>query len=121
MIPGAIDVLNDLNESSISEELLRVCGSERWVNKMKQQRPYSTMESILDQANSIWWGLDMSDWKIAFSAHPKIGDVKALHEKFSKSDWEGLPICLTLSYHLFSVLNSYMSFSTYKKYVVNFK
>ncbi len=55
------------------EEFHRCCGSRRWVEAMIQQRPFASMDSLFETANTLWWTLRVEDWFEAFSAHPKIG------------------------------------------------
>ena len=71
--------LNYLSEKSIGEELFRCCGSASWVDRMIQHRPFQGMQDLLDKANTTWWLLSISDWKCAFSAHPKIGKVDSFN------------------------------------------
>ena len=53
------------------------CGSARWVDAMLARRPFGSMIGLVDSADSIWRGLSESDWREAFSHHPKIGDRSA--------------------------------------------
>ena len=66
-----------------ARRLLRACcGSERWVERMIRRRPYSNREALLSAARDEWLALDETDWKEAFSHHPKIGDREALRRRF---------------------------------------
>ena len=58
------------------------CGSERWVERMKRSRPFASREAVLSVARDVWLALDETDWKEAFSHHPKIGDRDALRHRF---------------------------------------
>jgi 2-oxo-4-hydroxy-4-carboxy-5-ureidoimidazoline decarboxylase len=75
--------------AKLIEEFTRVCGSPRWVDAVISKIPFSSLDNLIEVANSIWWSLPIEEWKLAFAAHPKIGDGSALKEKFSKSSWEG--------------------------------
>ena len=46
--------LNELNENELSKEFLRVCGCDSWVSKMIDNKPFLSLEQLLDLANSIW-------------------------------------------------------------------
>ena len=61
------------------------CGSERWVERMMRSRPFASRETVLSAARDAWLALDETDWKEAFSHHPKIGDRDALGRRFPES------------------------------------
>lgn len=85
-----LTVLNHVTTTEAFEEFLRCCGSRRWAEAMVSQRPFSSLDSLVETANTLWCTSNVSDWFEAFAAHPKIGDAKALKEKFSKANsWEG--------------------------------
>lgn len=83
--------LEQLNQSSIEllqPELLRCCGSTRWVEKLIEGRPYAAEAQLYNASDRIWQSLKTEDWLEAFSHHPKIGDLESLKTKFaSTSDW----------------------------------
>src|SRR5262249_62053898 len=66
--------LNALDAESAARELLRCCGSTRWVERMVAARPFLDTPTLADTADRVWWGLDRGDWLEAFAAHPRIGD-----------------------------------------------
>jgi len=69
-----------------ARRLLRACcGSERWVERMMRSRPFANREAVLSAARDVWLALDETDWKEAFSHHPKIGDRDALRHRFPES------------------------------------
>ncbi len=69
-----------------ARRLLRACcGSERWVEQMMDHRPFANRETALSAARDVWAALDETDWKEAFSRHPKIGDRDALRRRFPES------------------------------------
>ena len=50
--------------------------------------PADNMESLLDEAEEIWYECSEYDWKEAFAHHPKIGDVESMTKKFtSTAQW----------------------------------
>ncbi len=77
-----------LNGAS-TEELSRCNGSRRWVEAMVAARPFTSRTHLLGEAERLWWRLDETDWREAFSHHPRIGDdVAKLREKFgSTASW----------------------------------
>ena len=50
--------------------------------------PADNMESMLEEAEEIWYECSEDDWKEAFAHHPKIGNVESLTKKFaSTAEW----------------------------------
>ena len=69
-----------------ARRLLRACcGSERWVERMMHSRPFASRETALAAARDVWLSLDETDWREAFSRHPRIGDRDALQRRFPES------------------------------------
>ena len=58
------------------------CGSARWVDAMLARRPFGSREALVTAARDIWFALEPSDWREAFSHHPRIGDLTALRSRF---------------------------------------
>jgi 2-oxo-4-hydroxy-4-carboxy-5-ureidoimidazoline decarboxylase len=55
---------------------------------MAALRPFSTEVGLLVAADVVWEDLDRADRLEAFAAHPRIGDLDALREKFAAtSSW----------------------------------
>lgn len=75
--------LNKLELEKLEGEFTRCCGSSRWVQQMLARRPFESNDELFRAANEIWWSLSESDWKEAFSHHPKIGDIESLRKKFA--------------------------------------
>lgn len=83
-----IDRLNQSSSELLQAELLRCCGSARWVKELIAGRPYATEVDLYNASDRIWQSLSSSDWLEAFSHHPKIGDLESLKTKFaSTSAW----------------------------------
>jgi len=73
-------------DSEGARRLLRACcGSERWVERMMHSRPFASRETALAAARDVWLSLDETDWREAFSRHPKIGDRDVLQRRFPES------------------------------------
>lgn len=66
--------LNRLPEAQVERELLRCCGSQRWVRAMAAERPFAGLDVLHAIAQRLWWALDAADWLEAFAAHPRIGE-----------------------------------------------
>jgi len=57
---------------------------------MSNNRPYSTLESLITHADRLWWSLTPDDWLEAFRSHPKIGEKKASDKVSAQSSqWSG--------------------------------
>ena len=71
--------LNDRPAAEARDELLRCCGSSRWVEALLAQRPFADASSLYAAADSAWWDLEPADWREAFAHHPRIGagDLRA--------------------------------------------
>ncbi|MVM34494.1 2-oxo-4-hydroxy-4-carboxy-5-ureidoimidazoline decarboxylase [Spirosoma sp. HMF4905] len=75
--------LNQLPIPALKSALSTCCGSTTWVNEMAKLFPIESRESLFEQAEVIWFGLDERDWREAFDHHPKIGDIDSLRAKFA--------------------------------------
>ena len=84
-----IKELNSLDKFALALALGKCCGATAWVEKMAALFPITNAETLMQRATTIWNSLSESDWREAFTHHPKIGgDVAALREKFaSTSTW----------------------------------
>lgn len=84
----ALGRLNHLPAANATEDLLRCCGSRYWANAMAAQRPFASLDAVLNAADAISEEMDREDWLEAFAHHPKIGDINALRVQFaSTADW----------------------------------
>jgi len=82
--------LNSLTPEEATKELRQCCGSRRWAEQMSNNRPYSTLESLITHADQLWWSLTPDDWLEAFRSHPKIGEKKASDKVSAQSSqWSG--------------------------------
>jgi 2-oxo-4-hydroxy-4-carboxy-5-ureidoimidazoline decarboxylase len=75
--------LNALPEAEAAETLERCCGSRAWVGGMLARRPFRDRSALLEAGETVWRGLAESDWREAFSHHPKIGDIESLRSRFA--------------------------------------
>jgi OHCU decarboxylase len=82
--------LNSLSADEAAKELRQCCGSRRWAELLSNDRPYSTLATLLTHAGVVWWSLTQFDWLEAFRSHPKIGEKKASHNVSAQSQqWSG--------------------------------
>ena len=76
--------LNDRPAAEAQAELLRCCGSSRWVEGCLAHRPFPDAASLYAVADSVWWDLEPSDWREAFAHHPRIGE-RDLRARFAST------------------------------------
>ncbi|HEY2882476.1 MAG TPA: 2-oxo-4-hydroxy-4-carboxy-5-ureidoimidazoline decarboxylase [Pirellulales bacterium] len=82
------EILNRLDDQLLPAALTKCCASRRWVETMAAARPFADDEAVLQTAATIWNRLPSADWREAFAAHPKIGDLESLRAKFGNTrDW----------------------------------
>lgn len=83
-----VERINGWPETEAREQFLRCCGSSRWAGQMAVRRPFRDEAEVFRAADEIEQGLTRVDWLEAFAAHPRIGDLDALRQKFaSTADW----------------------------------
>ena len=80
--PDALTRLDGLAEGDAVAAFLRCCGSRRWADAMARGRPYRHEAALLAAAERAFVPLASADWLEAFSHHPRIGERKALAERF---------------------------------------
>ncbi|WP_456425244.1 2-oxo-4-hydroxy-4-carboxy-5-ureidoimidazoline decarboxylase [Rhodocaloribacter sp.] len=84
MTPG-LEALNRLPEASARDAFLRCCGSNRWAEAMTARRPFADEDAVFEAAREVWRGLEPRDRLEAFAAHPRIGDLEHLRERFAST------------------------------------
>src|SRR6187399_2596778 len=81
---AALVRLNGLGEDEARTALERCCGARRWVEGMLAARPFATPQALVQRAESVWLGLEPSDYLEAFAHHPEIGaNLSELKRKFA--------------------------------------
>lgn len=83
-----LEGLNRLEPAAAREALLRCCGSRRWAEGMEARRPFRDGEALHRAAEEVSSSLAAEDWIEALAAHPRIGDVERLRERFGAAgEW----------------------------------
>lgn len=83
-----ITKVNNLSETDLEKELEKCCGSKSWIKKMIEIFPVHDQQTLLANAEVMWYQCNEHDWKEAFDHHPKIGDMNSLQQKFAAtSHW----------------------------------
>lgn len=83
---GAESALARFNQLALSQaeaRLTQCCGSSAWVAQLVDRRPFESVASLSEASREAFAALAEYDWLEAFSHHPRIGDLKALKEKFA--------------------------------------
>jgi OHCU decarboxylase len=92
----SLERLNYLSSGEAQTELLKCCGSSKWANRIAAQRPFETLDELMQNAERVWWSLEPQDWLEAFRSHPKIGEKKAqaqttaTAQKWSEQEQSGI-------------------------------
>lgn len=77
--------LNALPAAARAEALTTCCGATAWVAVLNHEFPFATAEALFAEADRVWYNLFETDWREAFTHHPRIGDVRALRAKFAST------------------------------------
>jgi OHCU decarboxylase len=75
--------LNELDAAAARRELTTCCAAGAWVDAMLARRPYANDDDLMAAAEQAASALEAGDWLEAFAAHPLIGDVATLREKYA--------------------------------------
>ena len=83
-----IVAINEMPLDAAREAFLRCLGARRWVDAMTARRPFASADDVVAAATEIEASLSRDDWLEAFAAHPQIGDVSTVRQKFAATaDW----------------------------------
>ncbi|MEM6702757.1 MAG: allantoinase AllB [Acidobacteriota bacterium] len=89
--PSAIEVampmgdgppLARLDAAALRERLAHCCAAERWIEAMLSGGPFTSAQDAFDRCEKAFEDLEDQDWLETFAAHPQIGDVETLAEKY---------------------------------------
>ncbi len=78
-----LKLINELSVTDATDVFLKCCGCGRWARDMARARPFSSDEELSKRADHFFHEMTRLDWLEAFKAHPKIGDLKSLKEKYN--------------------------------------
>jgi len=85
-----LERFNGLPGEAAVAELLAVCHSRRWAERVAAGRPYADLEALQAAADGIWMELDPADWLEAFQAHPRIGESGGRSAGWSRQEQAGV-------------------------------
>jgi allantoinase len=75
------DALARQPRATAAEALRPCCGSRTWLETMLAGWPYRSARELFSASESAFAGLSEADWREAFAAHPRIGDLAALRAR----------------------------------------
>jgi 2-oxo-4-hydroxy-4-carboxy-5-ureidoimidazoline decarboxylase len=73
-----LDWINHAPAEHLLSRLRECCAAWRWVDRFIAWRPFAEWDDVKHAAGRVWWELDETDWREAFAAHPRIGDLGSL-------------------------------------------
>lgn len=79
------EFLNSLELPAARTTLSTACAAEAWVVAMLRRRPFASDDDVFEAMRAAAAGLSEEDWLEAFAAHPMIGDVASLREKYAST------------------------------------
>ncbi|MEM7315323.1 MAG: allantoinase AllB, partial [Planctomycetota bacterium] len=80
-----LNSLLEVDSQSIHSALQQCCAAESWISRMISGGPFTSEADLMARAESSWQGLEEADYLQAFAAHPRIGDVNTLREKYANT------------------------------------
>lgn len=81
----ALERINHAGKAEAESMFRDCCGSAEWARRMTISRPFTSESELMDTAAAIWNDSQTADWLEAFSAHPKIGEMKPAPEQEARS------------------------------------
>ena len=78
-----LEALNSLNRIDAEQWFSQCCAAPKWFNGMSQAIPFDDFDTVMQTAKDIWQQCSTPDFLSAFEAHPMIGDVNSLREKYA--------------------------------------
>jgi len=81
-----IDDFNRLPAERRRALLLDCCHCRQWAERVLEQGAAQSLAQLQQRARRAWQGLRESDYLEAFAAHPRIGDLERLKEKFAGAE-----------------------------------
>lgn len=75
--------LNGISRETAVGEFNACLGCLSWAEKMADARPFESIEQILEIGQAQWQLATVEETLEAFTAHPQIGDLDALRNKYA--------------------------------------
>ncbi|MFT4810145.1 MAG: 2-oxo-4-hydroxy-4-carboxy-5-ureidoimidazoline decarboxylase [Paraglaciecola sp.] len=78
-----LQALNSLDSKEAEQWFSQCCAAPKWFKGISKARPFVDIHTVFQAAKDIWQQCSTSECLIAFDAHPMIGDVNSLREKYA--------------------------------------
>lgn len=78
-----IETFNALDLTAQRNHLLHFCYCTQWADKVLASAPFATVSALQTTMQTAWQNVSETDLLQAFGAHPKIGDINILRDKFA--------------------------------------
>ncbi|MDA8744434.1 allantoinase AllB [Rubripirellula amarantea] len=77
--------LNSMNDTQLADALETCCASKTWIQQMISGGPFKDDKEVVTRSTEAGQTLGEADWLEAFSAHPRIGDIDSLRQKYANT------------------------------------
>ncbi len=77
--------LNNASHAIAHQHFLQCCASQRWADRMVSARPFTDKEHLLEESDRLWSTCNEEDFLQAFQAHPRIGNIDSLRQKYANT------------------------------------
>lgn len=78
-----ITAFNKLDTPQMLATILHCCSCQSWAEKVAASAPFENREELEQCMQKHWAEVSETNLLEAFSAHPKIGDIKVLRDKYA--------------------------------------
>jgi 2-oxo-4-hydroxy-4-carboxy-5-ureidoimidazoline decarboxylase len=78
-----LPAFNSMSADSALTRLLGCCHSRAWATRLLAKRPFKSVQAMTELASEVWFSVNEAAWLEAFAAHPKIGDLDVLRDKYA--------------------------------------
>jgi 2-oxo-4-hydroxy-4-carboxy-5-ureidoimidazoline decarboxylase len=80
-----LDDFNNLSSEDATSELKACLGCGSWAEHVENARPFTSIEALIENGSARWSEATEAERLEAFSAHPQIGDLEALRNKYANT------------------------------------
>ena len=80
-----VNLINELSAEAARDAFHKCCGCDHWADAMTRARPYLDEAALNKQVQRAFSEMGREDWLQAFAAHPKIGDIESLRQKYAST------------------------------------
>jgi len=81
----SISTLNDMSDNDAMNWFMQTCTASRWCQLMTNARPFSSLNELIQKAETNWLQMQTPDYLEAFEGHPMIGDLHSLRAKYANT------------------------------------